>query len=95
MGDDLTNVSAAIRRSRKTLRVIRQNVWFSITVKGVFLVLAISGLATLWMAVAADMGASLVVVMNGMRAMRLGGDDRGNALTLRSDAHVRRPASSV
>jgi Cd2+/Zn2+-exporting ATPase len=71
MGDDLTNVSAAIRRSRKTLRVIRQNVWFSITVKGVFLVLAVSGLATLWMAVAADMGASLVVVMNGMRAMRL------------------------
>jgi Cd2+/Zn2+-exporting ATPase len=71
MGDDLTNVSAAIRRSRKTLRVIRQNVWFSIMVKAVFLVLAVSGLATLWMAVAADMGASLVVVVNGMRAMRL------------------------
>jgi Cd2+/Zn2+-exporting ATPase len=91
MGDDLTNLSAAIRRSRKTLRVIRQNVWFSITVKGVFLVLAVSGLATLWMAVAADMGASLVVVMNGMRAMRLGGHDHRNApASLRTHSHVPR-----
>jgi Cd2+/Zn2+-exporting ATPase len=79
MADDLTKLSAAIHRSRKTLRVIRQNVWFSIVIKGVFLVLAVGGWATLWMAVAADMGASLVVVMNGMRAMRLSPQSARNA----------------
>ncbi|MGI9077435.1 MAG: HAD-IC family P-type ATPase [Gemmatimonadaceae bacterium] len=73
VGDDLTKLSLAIRFSRKTLRVIRQNVWFAIAVKAVFLVLAVGGWATLWMAVAADMGASLAVVMNGLRALRVRG----------------------
>lgn len=71
MGDDLMKLSLAIRLSRRTLQVIRQNVWFSIGIKAVFLVLAAGGWATLWMAVAADMGASLVVVMNGLRALRV------------------------
>lgn len=70
MADDLSKLAVAIRMSRKTLRVIKQNIWFSIGVKAVFLVLAVSGWATLWMAVAADMGASLVVVANGLRARR-------------------------
>ena len=69
MGDDLTTLALAMRLSRKTLQVIRQNVWFSIGIKAVFLVLAVGGWATLWMAVAADMGASLVVVANGLRAL--------------------------
>jgi Cd2+/Zn2+-exporting ATPase len=71
MADDLSKLSVAMRLSRKTLRVIRQNVAFSILVKAVFLVLAVGGWATLWMAVAADMGASLVVVANGLRALRI------------------------
>ena len=71
MGDDLTKLAVAMRLSRRTLRVIRQNVWFSIAIKAVFLVLAVGGWATLWMAVAADMGASLIVVMNGLRALRV------------------------
>lgn len=71
MGDDLTKLSLAVRLSRRTLHVIRQNVWFSIAVKAVFLVLAVGGWATLWMAVAADMGASLVVVANGLRALHI------------------------
>jgi Cd2+/Zn2+-exporting ATPase len=71
MADDLTKLSFAMRLSRRTLRIIRQNIWFSIAVKAVFLVLAVSGWATLWMAVAADMGASLVVVANGLRALRV------------------------
>ena len=73
MGDDLGKLAFAVKLSRKTLAVIRQNIWFSIGIKGVFLVLAIGGWATLWMAVAADMGASLIVVMNGLRVMRLRG----------------------
>lgn len=70
MGDDLTKIALVARLSRRTLHIIRQNVWFSIAIKAVFLILAVSGRATLWMAVAADMGASLLVVLNGLRALR-------------------------
>lgn len=68
MGDDLSKLPLAIGLSRKTLEIIKQNVIFSIAIKAVFLVLAVTGFATLWMAVAADMGASLAVVANGLRA---------------------------
>lgn len=70
MGDDLGQIAATIRRSRRVLSIIRANIAFAIVIKAVFLVLAITGYATLWMAVAADTGASLVVVANGLRAMR-------------------------
>lgn len=70
MSDDLTRIAAAIARSRRTRRIVRQNVWFSLAIKAVFLVLAGTGYAALWMAVAADMGGSLVVVANGLRARR-------------------------
>jgi Cd2+/Zn2+-exporting ATPase len=72
MGDDLRLAAAAVRRSRRTLGIIKQNIAFSLAVKAVFLVLAVSGLATLWMAVAADMGGSLLVVGNGLRARYAG-----------------------
>lgn len=71
MGDDLSRLPFAIRLSRKTLGIIKQNIWFSIAIKGVFLVLALVGWATLWMAVASDMGASLLVIANGLRALRV------------------------
>lgn len=71
MGDDLTRLGFAVRLSRKTLSIIKQNIWFSIGVKGVFLVLALFGYATLWMAVASDMGASLLVIINGLRALKV------------------------
>jgi Cd2+/Zn2+-exporting ATPase len=70
MADDLEKLPLAIRASRRTLAIVRQNITFSIAVKAVFLVLAAAGWATLWMAVAADMGASLAVVANGLRALR-------------------------
>ncbi len=70
MSDDLSKVAEAILISRRTLRIIKQNVIFSIAIKAVFLVLALTGVATLWMAVAADMGASLTVVGNGLRARK-------------------------
>jgi len=70
MSDDLSRVAEAIHLSRRTLRIIKQNIVFSIAIKAVFLALALAGWATLWMAVAADMGASLAVVANGLRAKK-------------------------
>lgn len=71
MADDLSHLPFAIRLSRKTLSIIKQNIWFSIGIKAIFLVLALVGWATLWMAVASDMGASLLVILNGLRALRI------------------------
>ncbi|HVJ27707.1 MAG TPA: cation-translocating P-type ATPase [Vicinamibacterales bacterium] len=70
MADELPKVTYAIRLSRATARNIRANIAFSIALKAAFLVMAVSGLATLWMAVAADMGASLIVIANALRLLR-------------------------
>jgi Zn2+/Cd2+-exporting ATPase len=70
MADELGKIPYAIRLSRATTRNIRANIAFSIVLKGGFLVLAIAGMATLWMAVAADMGASLLVIANALRLLR-------------------------
>jgi len=70
MGDDLGAVPATIRLARRTTRVIWQNIVFSIVVKALFLILAPLGLVTLWLAVFADMGTSLLVTANGLRLYR-------------------------
>ncbi|HTX70341.1 MAG TPA: cation-translocating P-type ATPase [Thermoleophilia bacterium] len=70
MGDDLSAVPDTIRLARRTTRVIWQNIVFSVVVKSVFLVLAPLGLVTLWLAVFADMGTSLLVTGNGLRLYR-------------------------
>jgi Cd2+/Zn2+-exporting ATPase len=70
MADELPKVTYAIRLSRATARNIRANIVFSIALKAAFLVMAVSGVATLWMAVAADMGASLIVIANALRLLR-------------------------
>jgi len=70
MADDLDKLPFAMQLSRRTLSVIRQNIGFSLLVKAVFMALAIPGLATLWMAVFADVGASLIVIVNGMRLLK-------------------------
>lgn len=70
MADDLAKLPVALRLSQRTLRIIKQNIALSLVNKGVFVVLAVGGWATLWMAVASDMGASLVVILNGLRALR-------------------------
>ena len=75
MADDLSHLPFALRLARKTLWIIKQNIWFSIGIKAVFLVLALVGWATLWMAVASDMGASLLVILNGLRALGVRSDD--------------------
>lgn len=70
MSDDLMKIPWLMRLSLKTHRIIVQNVLLSIMIKFTFVVLASIGLATLWMAVFADMGVSLIVIFNGMRALR-------------------------
>ncbi|MCL6430832.1 MAG: cadmium-translocating P-type ATPase, partial [Anaerolineae bacterium] len=70
MGDDLTKVPATLRLSRRTVAVIWQNIALSLAIKGAFVLLASLGAATLWMAVFADMGTSLIVTLNGMRLAR-------------------------
>jgi Cd2+/Zn2+-exporting ATPase len=73
MADDLTALPGFVRLGRKTLRVVGENVAFSIAVKVVTLVLAVVGIATLWLAVFADMGVALLVIMNSMRLLRRAG----------------------
>ena len=70
MADELLKIPYTLRLSRATARNIRANIAFSIVLKAVFLVMAITGTATLWMAVAADMGASLIVIGNALRLLR-------------------------
>jgi Cd2+/Zn2+-exporting ATPase len=68
MHDDVSKVSYLVGLGRKTMRVVKQNIWASILVKGGFAALAIVGLVSLWMAVAiGDMGLSLAVILNAMR----------------------------
>ena len=71
MDDDLRKLPHFIQLSRDTARVLRQNITLAIGIKGIFFVLALAGKATLWMAVFADMGASLIVVFNGMRLLKV------------------------
>ncbi len=69
MSDDLGRLPFALRLSRRALAIVRTNVAFALIVKAVFLTLAVAGVATLWMAVIADVGASLVVILNGLRML--------------------------
>lgn len=70
MSDDLLKVSWLLRHSRRTLRNIQTNIAFSLGLKFLFIVLTVFGLASLWMAIAADTGATLLVVFNGLRLLR-------------------------
>jgi Cd2+/Zn2+-exporting ATPase len=69
MTDDLARLPWLIGHSRRTLAVIRQNVVFALGVKALFVVLTFAGFATLWGAIAADVGASLLVVTNALRLL--------------------------
>ena len=68
--DDLEGLSYLKHLSKLTLRIIKQNIFIALGLKFIFLALAIPGLATLWMAVFADMGASLLVIFNGLRTLK-------------------------
>ena len=70
MTDDLRKLPWLIRHSRRTLRTIRQNIAFSLAVKLCFVVATFAGFASMWAAIAADTGASLIVIANGLRLLR-------------------------
>jgi Zn2+/Cd2+-exporting ATPase len=72
MGDDLRNIPWLMRHSRRTVAVIRQNISAALGVKALFVALTLAGHASLWAAIAADTGMSLVVVFNGLRLLRRG-----------------------
>ncbi|WP_441299848.1 heavy metal translocating P-type ATPase [Burkholderia oklahomensis] len=72
MDDDLRKIPAFVRLSRATHRVLVQNITFALAVKAVFVGLTVAGMGTMWMAVFADAGASLIVVGNGLRLLRRG-----------------------
>jgi Cd2+/Zn2+-exporting ATPase len=70
MDDDLRKIPAFIRLSRSTAAILTQNIVLALGIKAVFLVLTFTGQATMWMAVFADMGASMLVVFNGLRLLK-------------------------
>lgn len=70
MDDDLRRIAETVRLWKKTHAVLVQNISIALGIKAVFLFLAIFGAAKMWMAVFADMGASLLVVAQGLRLMR-------------------------
>jgi Cd2+/Zn2+-exporting ATPase len=78
LADDLSRLPDVVGLGRATQRVIVQNVVFALAVKIVFLLAALAGVATLWMAVLADTGAALVVIANGMRLLRYDRRVRGS-----------------
>lgn len=71
MSDDLSKLPWLIHHSRRTLSIIRQNIAFSLAVKVMFVILTFAGFASLWAAIAADMGASLLVIGNGLRLLKI------------------------
>lgn len=71
MDDKPSKIPTAIRIARKTLRIVRQNIVFALGVKGIVLVLGALGLANMWIAVFADVGVSVIAILNAMRALRV------------------------
>ena len=71
MSDDLAKVPWLIQHSRRTLRIVRQNIAVSLGVKAIFVVLTLFGAASLWAAIASDMGVSLLVIANALRLLKI------------------------
>jgi Cd2+/Zn2+-exporting ATPase len=69
MADDIGKVPSLLELSSRAMSVIRQNIVFALAVKAVFLTMSYLGVATLWMAVLADDGAAIVVILNGLRLL--------------------------
>jgi Cd2+/Zn2+-exporting ATPase len=70
MDDDLRKIAVFVRLSKATRRILTQNIVVALGLKGAFLALTLAGYGTMWMAVFADVGASLLVVGNGLRLLR-------------------------
>ncbi|ART62356.1 heavy metal translocating P-type ATPase [Kushneria marisflavi] len=88
MDDDLRKVGAFIRLSRATHRILMQNIALALGIKVIFLALTVAGLGTLWMAVFADVGASVLVVLNGLRLLRHGAKDHAKTSDMATPTKV-------
>ncbi|KAA5615935.1 cation-transporting P-type ATPase, partial [Pseudomonas aeruginosa] len=71
MSDDLSKLPYTIKLSRKALAIIKQNITFSLGIKVLALLLIVPGWLTLWLAIFADMGATLIVTLNSMRLLNV------------------------
>ena len=71
MDDNPAKIVTAMRVSRKTLRIVKQNIWFALGVKGAVLLLGAFGVATMWEAVFADVGVAFIAILNAMRCLRV------------------------
>ena len=71
MTDEPSKIAAAVRISRKTLRIVRQNIAFALGVKAIVLLLGVMGMATMWEAVFADVGVSVIAILNSLRALSI------------------------
>lgn len=70
MDDDIRKIAAVVRISRKTLRIVKQNIVFALAVKAIVLLMGAFGIATMWEAVFADVGVSVIAILNSMRALK-------------------------
>lgn len=71
MDDDIRKIAAVVRISRKTLRIVKQNIVFALAVKAVVLIMGAFGIANMWEAVFADVGVSVIAILNSMRALKI------------------------
>ncbi|MDE6185915.1 MAG: HAD-IC family P-type ATPase, partial [Lachnospiraceae bacterium] len=71
MDDDVRKIAAVVRISRKTLQIVKQNIVFALAVKALVLLLGALGLANMWEAVFADVGVSVIAILNAMRALKI------------------------
>ena len=73
MDDDIRKIASTVLISRKTLRIVKQNIVFALAVKAVVLIMGALGLANMWEAVFADVGVSVLAILNAMRALKYKG----------------------
>ena len=71
MDDKPSKVADAVQISRKTMRIVKQNIVFALGVKGLFLILGGLGMMTMWGAVFADVGVSFIAILNALRALKV------------------------
>ena len=70
MDDKPSKIAAAVRISRRTLKIVHQNIVFALAVKFIVLILGAAGMANMWAAVFSDVGVSVIAILNAMRALR-------------------------
>lgn len=71
MTDELTKIAQAIKISKKTMKIVKQNILFALTVKILVLILGAMGIANMWFAVFADVGVSVLAILNSMKTLKV------------------------